>query len=113
MTLHPGLKAIKFEFILKLIIKCNDLMLADTSANSQSLPFISSFRMNSSFIASRPGYVLCVLHYKRNVTVRRCIYLPICIINMQTVLFIVGRVKYVRYVFVVFSFSFQILHSPR
>ena len=53
--LRPGLEARKLEFILKLKIKRNDWLLADTSASSQSLRFIFSLRMSSSFITSRPG----------------------------------------------------------
>ena len=49
-----GLEVIKLEYSLKLIIKCNDRLLADVSASSQSLRFILSLRMNSSFITSRP-----------------------------------------------------------
>ena len=62
----PGLEVIKLEYSLRLRIKCNDWLLADTcpqaanhcahvSASSQSLRFIFSLRMNSSFITSRPG----------------------------------------------------------
>ena len=53
----PGLDVIKLEFILRLKIKRNDWLLADTcvSAISQSLRFILSLRMNSCFISSRPG----------------------------------------------------------
>ena len=50
----PGLEVIKLEYSLRLKIKRNDWMLADTSASSQSLRFILSLRMNSSFITSRP-----------------------------------------------------------
>ena len=65
MSKRPGLKVIKLEFILKLKIKCNDWLLADTlaarghvSASSQALHFILSLRLYSSFITSRPGLVL-------------------------------------------------------
>ena len=50
MHLHsPGLDVIKLEYILKLKIKRNDWL------HSQPLHFILSLRMNSSFIALRPG----------------------------------------------------------
>ena len=52
----PGLEVIKLEFILRLKIKRNDWLLADTSACSQSLHFILSLRLCSSFITSRPGW---------------------------------------------------------
>ena len=51
----PGLEVIKLQFSLKLKIKHNDWLLGDVSASSQSLRFILSLRMNSSFITSRPG----------------------------------------------------------
>ena len=47
----PGLEVIKLEFILRLKIKHNDWLLADTS--SQSLCFILSLRLYSSFITLR------------------------------------------------------------
>ena len=50
----PGLEVIKLEYSLKLKIKRNDWLLADVSASSQSLRFILSLRMNSSFITSGP-----------------------------------------------------------
>ena len=46
----PDLKVIKLEHSLRLKIKRNDWLLADMSASSQSLHFILSLRMNSSFI---------------------------------------------------------------
>ena len=50
-----GLEVIKLECSLKLIIKRIDWLLADTCPQfSQSLRFILSLRMNSSFITSRP-----------------------------------------------------------
>ena len=62
---RPGLKVINLEFILKLKIKRNDWLLADmcpqvanhcayVSASSQSLRFILSMRMISSFITLGP-----------------------------------------------------------
>ena len=51
----PDLEVIKLEYSLKLKIKHNDWLLADTCP--QSLRFILSLRMNSSFINSRPGGV--------------------------------------------------------
>ena len=54
-TMISGLEVIKLEYRLRLKIKRNDWLLADTSASSQSLRFISSLRMNSSFITLRPG----------------------------------------------------------
>ena len=53
----PCLEVIIFEYSLKLKIKRIDWLLADTchvSASSQSLRFILSLKMNSSFITSRP-----------------------------------------------------------
>ena len=49
--LQPGFEVIKLEFILRLEIKRNDWLLA---ASSQSLRFILSLRLYSSFITSRP-----------------------------------------------------------
>ena len=46
----PGLEVINLS-----TFKRNDWLLADTSASSQSLRFIFSLRMNSSFITLRPG----------------------------------------------------------
>ena len=52
-----GLEAIKLEYSLRLKIKRNDLLLADMRPQAgQSLRFILSLRMNSSFITSRPGF---------------------------------------------------------
>ena len=45
----PGLEVIKLEY--RLNIKPNDWLLADTR---QSLHFVLSLRINSSFITSRP-----------------------------------------------------------
>ena len=53
-----GLEVIKLEFILKLKIKHNDWLLADVSASSQSSCFILSLRLYSSFITSRPEWVV-------------------------------------------------------
>ena len=50
-ALQPGLEVVKFEYSLKLKIKCTDWL----PASSQSLHFILSLRINSSFITSRPG----------------------------------------------------------
>ena len=56
-----GLEVIKLEFILRLKIKHNHWLLADTcacghiSASSQSLCFILSLKMYSGFITLRPG----------------------------------------------------------
>ena len=47
---RSGLEIIKLEYSLKLKIKRNDWLLA----SSQSLRFILSLKMNSSFITSRP-----------------------------------------------------------
>ena len=47
---RPGLEVIKLEHSLRLKIKLKEWMLADVSASSQSLRFILSLRMNSSFI---------------------------------------------------------------
>ena len=52
------LEVIKLEFILKLKIKCNDWLLAD----SQSLCFILSLRLYLSFITSRPDALYQYLH---------------------------------------------------
>ena len=46
---YPGLEVINLENSLRLKIKPNDWLLA-----CQSLRFILSLRMNSSFITSRP-----------------------------------------------------------
>ena len=55
-AVEPGLEVKKkLEYSLRLKIKCNDWLLADVSACGQSLCFILSPRMNSSFITSRPG----------------------------------------------------------
>ena len=54
---QPGPGVIKLEYSLKLKIKRNDWLLADVghvSANSQSLCFILSLRMNLGFITSGP-----------------------------------------------------------
>ena len=51
-----GPEVIKPEYSLKLKIKCNDWLLADMSASSQSLCFILSLRMNLSFITLGPGW---------------------------------------------------------
>ena len=53
-TSRSGLKVIKLEYILRLKIKRNDWLIADTCLSSQSLHFILSLRMNSRFITSRP-----------------------------------------------------------
>ena len=65
-----GPEVIILEFILKLQIKCNDWLLADMcpqaanhcalymSASSQSLGFIWSLRLYSSFINLGPGIYL-------------------------------------------------------
>ena len=75
---RSGLEVIKLEYILKLKIKRNDWLLVDTSwvhsqtqnkaqwlaacghvsTSSQSLRFILSLRMYSSFITSRPDLFL-------------------------------------------------------
>ena len=60
---RPGLEVIKLEDILKLKIKRNDWLLADTACLdtdtwSKSLRFILSLRMSSNFITSRPD-LLC------------------------------------------------------
>ena len=47
-------EVIQLDFILKLKIKRNDWLL-DVSASSQSLRFILSLRLYSSFIISGPG----------------------------------------------------------
>ena len=53
--LYPsGPEVIKLDFILKLKIKRNDWLL-DVSASSQSLRFILSLRLYSSFIILGPG----------------------------------------------------------
>ena len=49
----PALEVVKLQFILKLKIKRNDWLLAD--ASNQSMRFILSLRLYSSFITSRPG----------------------------------------------------------
>ena len=55
----PGLEVIKPEYSLRLKIKRNDWLLADTIVrNSQSLRFILSLRMNSSLLTSSPGVPL-------------------------------------------------------
>ena len=51
----------KLEYRLRLKIKRNDWLLVDTS--SQSLRFILSLRMNSSFITSRPGLEVIKLEF--------------------------------------------------
>ena len=53
--LTPGLEVIKLEYSLRLKIKCNDWLLADTcpqAANHCAL--FLSLRLYSSFITSRP-----------------------------------------------------------
>ena len=54
----PGLNVIKLKYSLKLKMKHNDWLAAcgHVSASSQSLGFILSLRMNSSFITSRPAF---------------------------------------------------------
>ena len=61
ITIVPGPEVIKLEFILKLKIKCNDwLLAAQVSSSSQSLCFILSLRLYSSFITSGPGSRLMI-----------------------------------------------------
>ena len=64
---EPGPEVIKLEYSLKLKIKHNDWLLEDMcAASSQSLRFILSLRMNSSFITSGPGIIvisLPLIHY--------------------------------------------------
>ena len=49
-----GLEVIKLGYSLKLKIKHNDWL----SKSSQSLLFILSLRMSSSFVTSRPGAII-------------------------------------------------------
>ena len=64
---EPVLVVIKLEFILKHKLMRNDWLLADTcghvSASNQSLRFILSLRLNSSFITSRADCT--VVHWMR------------------------------------------------
>ena len=55
-VLSPGPEVIKLEYSLKHIIKANDWL-----RKQQSLRFILSLNMNSSFITSGPGFVLAAL----------------------------------------------------
>ena len=58
-----GPEVIKLEYSLRLKIKHNDWLLV--SASSQSLCFILSLRMNSSFTASGPGKCLLFWNDKK------------------------------------------------
>ena len=61
-----SLEVIKLEYSLRLKIKRYDCS-GHVSTSSQSLRFILSMRMNSSFITSRPGLLIRVLvHDKKN-----------------------------------------------
>ena len=51
----PGPKVIKLEFIIRLKKEQSLAVCGHVSASSQSLGFILSLRLYSSFIASRPG----------------------------------------------------------
>ena len=57
--LHPGLEVIKLEYSLRLKIKCNDLLFADTCPLAANHCALFYLRMNSSFIALRPGGCSC------------------------------------------------------
>ena len=58
MLTLSGLKVIKHEYSLRLNKKVQGLAACGhLSASSQSLRFILSLRMNSSFITSRPGII--------------------------------------------------------
>ena len=63
----PGLAVIKLEYSLRLKIKCNDWLLADTSPQAPIIALYLSLRMNSSFINSRSGHIYllfeCVCRY--------------------------------------------------
>ena len=59
ILLKPAPTVINLEYSLKLKIKRNGWLLADTS--SQSLRFILSLRLNSSFITSGPGCFTSIL----------------------------------------------------
>ena len=80
MLVGPCFEVIKLEYSLRIKITRNDWLLSDTSqaqnkaqllaacghvsASSQSLRFILSLRMNSSFITSRPCFVIqCLVFF--------------------------------------------------
>ena len=51
-----GLEVIKLEFILRLKIKCNDWLIADTCPQAANhWAFILSLSLSSSFITSKSG----------------------------------------------------------
>ena len=53
--LQPGLEVIKLEFILRLKIKCNDWLLADTCPQAANHCAFFESETVLKFITSRPG----------------------------------------------------------